>query len=202
MQNTRTEILDYLNTHPSSSATEMGRFLEMTPANIRYHLAILEEGSLVQVSGQRTAGGAGRPILLYNLTPQFLGDNLPKLVEVMFDAFNELADPFPILDMIASNLSENNSTANANPITRYNFAVEKLNRLKYHANWGAHPEGPRVELRHCPYKEIAQKNSLICQVDQLLLSRLFRIPLNLTRKREFGSNPFSPCIFQTIQLEE
>ena len=202
MQNTRTEILDYLATHPGSTVGEISHFLDMTPANIRYHLVILEDENFIQISGQRSAGGAGRPILLYNLTPQILGDNLPRLVEVMLDTLKELAEPDPILDLIASKLTDNYSTDKANPITRYNTAVEQLNQLKYHAGWGAHPEGPRVELRHCPYQDIADKNSLICQVDQKLVSHLFQIPFRLTQKRDFGSNPFSPCIFQTFQSEE
>jgi predicted ArsR family transcriptional regulator len=53
----------------------------MTPANIRYHLDILEKEGLVQVGDKRPTGGAGRPILLYRLTSFSLGDNMIPLLE-------------------------------------------------------------------------------------------------------------------------
>lgn len=200
MQPTRREILNYLQHNPSISAGELARVLDMTPANIRYHLDILLEKGEVQISGQRPAGGAGRPIYLYNLSSQTLGDSLPELLEAVFESFENHSDPDLIIDMIASSLANEYWPGKGNRITLFNQAVEYLNGLNYHASWGAHPDGPRVELRHCPYRDLAQTNPLICQVDQLFLTKLFQLPLFLTQKRVFGNNPFSPCIFQTLQV--
>ena len=202
MQITRSKILHYLQHNPGKSAGELGRVLEMTTANIRYHLDILLEGGDVQISGQRPAGGAGRPIYLYNLSSQILGDSLPGLLEAVFKTIEKHPDPELILEMIASRLADKHSPEKVNLITLYNLAVDYLNYLNYHASWGAHSEGPRVELRHCPYRDLAQTNPIICQVDQILLSRLFQIPLTLTQKRVFGNYPFSPCIFQTSQSQK
>ena len=202
MQITRSKILQYLQHNPGKSAGELGRYLEMTTANIRYHLDILLENEDVQISGQRPAGGAGRPIYLYNLSSQILGGSLPELLEAVFESIKKHPDPDPILEMIASRLADKHLPEKVNLITLYNQAVEYLNSLNYHASWGAHPEGPRVELRHCPYRDLARTNHLICQVDQILLSNLFQIPLILTQKRDFGNNPFSPCIFQTSNSQK
>ncbi len=199
MQITRSKILQYLQFNPGKSAGELGRFLEMTTANIRYHLNILLDMGEVQISGQRPAGGAGRPIYLYNLSSQTLGDSLPGLLGAIFESIEKHPDPDSILEMIASRLADKHLPGKVNRITLYNLAVEYLNSLNYHASWGAHPEGTRVELRHCPYRDLARTNPLICQVDQILLSKLYQIPLILTQKRVFGNNPFSPCIFQISQ---
>lgn len=202
MQRTRSKILHYLHLNPGKSAGELGRFLEMTTANIRYHLDILSDKGDIQISGQRPAGGAGRPIYLYNLSSQSLGDNLAGLLEAVFESIEKHPDPDSILEMIASRLADKHLPEKVNRITLYNLAVEYLNSLNYHASWGAHLEGPRVELRHCPYRDLARTNPLICQVDQLLLSRLFQISLVLNQKRVFGNNPFSPCTFQTSQSQK
>jgi predicted ArsR family transcriptional regulator len=199
MQITRSKILNYLQHNPGKSAAELGRVLEMTPANMRYHLDILLDQGEVQISGQRPAGGAGRPIHLYNLSSQTLGDSLPALLQAVFASLEKHPDPDPLLEMIASSLADKHLPGKNNRVTLYNLAVEYLKSFNYHASWGAHPEGPRVELRHCPYGDLARTNPKICQVDQILLSKLFQIPLILTQKRVFGNNPFSPCVFQTSQ---
>ena len=81
MQKTRREILDYLADHPRAAAGEIARYLDLTSANIRYHLDKLSMEGLVQITSERKAGHAGRPILLYNLSPDSLGENLSHLIK-------------------------------------------------------------------------------------------------------------------------
>ncbi len=199
MQATRKKIIDHLFHNPEASAGDLGRVLEMTPANIRYHLGILLENNQVQISGQRPAGGSGRPLYLYNLSSETLGDNLLTLLDVLFETLEEQKESEKILESIATKLAKSFLPDNVNLITRYNAAVDHLNKLNYHASWDASPEGPRVALRHCPYRDLALSHPQICQVDQILLSGLFQIPLHLTQRRRFGSNPFSRCIFNPAQ---
>ena len=196
MQNTRTRILDYLDTHPGSSAADIGRFLDMTPANIRYHLAILEKEERVQLSGKRPAGGSGRPILLYNLTSQSLGDNTQPLVGAILDALAEGDDYQLILERIISHLLEDFDIESRNQITSFNQAVAFLNDHHYRASWKATPEGPQIELRHCPYQDIAITHPQLCQIDTQFIRSVFDQDLELIQKKEFGTNPFSPCIFK------
>ncbi len=196
MQNTRTAILDYLDTHPDSSAAEIGRLLEMTPANIRYHLAILEKEGLIQVSGKRPAGGSGRPILLYNLNSQCLGDNTIPLVGAFLDALVEGDDYLLILERIISHLGEDFEFDAQNRISSFNQAVAFLNDHHYRASWKATPEGPQIELRHCPYQDLATTHPQLCQIDTKFIKSLFDLDLEFIQKREFGTNPFSPCIFK------
>lgn len=202
MSATRERILNYLADHSWASAADLARALEMTGANIRYHLKILIDQGQVQISGRRPAGGSGRPILLYNLSSGILGENLEQLLAAFLEDLGEesdIADPSQqtASQRIAARMIEVRGEDSLTPIARYNQAVEYLNQRCYHASWGASPEGPRVELRHCPYRKIALAYPLLCQVDQDLISMLFATPLHLTRKRSFGNNPYSPCIFTT-----
>ena len=196
MQSTRQQILAYLNTHPAASAVEISRSLDLTPANIRYHLGLLSESGLVQVSGKRGTGGAGRPIKLYNLTSSSLGTNIELLLGAILESLAVKKSANSNLRSIAETLAAKTNLNPDNRILRFNQALEYLNQLNYHASWEAHPDGPQVMLRHCPYRDLARDHTHLCQFDNHLISILFDTPLELTQKRSFGKNPFSPCIFK------
>ena len=201
MQTTRNGILEYLKTHPGSSAGELGRFLEMTPANIRYHLAILEKDGQVQLSGQRSGGYAGRPILLYNLTSQTLGENTQGLLGFLLKGLGDGEEYQGMLERITDFILEDYHPEPGNLISTFNQAVALLNENHYRASWKATPDGPQIELRHCPYRDLAITHPQLCQIDEKLISRIFNTGLVLNQKREFGSNPFSPCIFKSPTKE-
>ena len=196
MQKTRQQILTYLNTHPGATALEISRYLDLTPANIRYHLGLLVTSGLIQISGKRGPGGAGRPTKLYNLTSRSLGSNIESLLAVILETLGSDISAGETLRSIAEIMAEKAGLKPGYRIQKYNQALEYLNQLDYHANWEAHPQGPQVILRHCPYRDIAKDQDQICQIDSYLLSILFDTNLELTRKRSFGTNPFSPCIFK------
>lgn len=196
VQKTRAKILDYLDTHPSSSAAEISRFLQLTPANIRYHLTILEKRALVQITDLRPAGGSGRPILLYNLTSQNLGTNLQHLMGVLLDVIQEDDEYEVLLDRITNGFLKDFQPETGNRISIYNQAILFLNENNYRASWKATPEGPQIELRHCPYYDLAKTQPQLCQIDEKVISKIFETELLLTKKRDFGTNPFSPCVFK------
>ena len=195
MQSTRGEILSYLAKNPGASAHEISRYLEMTPANIRYHLDLLRDDGRVQVIEKRSPGGAGRPIHLYSLTSLALGHNLEGLLTATLEAIRGDHGAESTLKDIASHLVRDFNFGDHNPITRINQAIDYLNQLNYHAIWEVHPEGPQIELRHCPYGLLARDLHQICQIDKELITILVDQPVELIRKRSFAGFPYSPCIF-------
>jgi predicted ArsR family transcriptional regulator len=195
MQSTRSRIIHFLKSNSAASAGDLARTLDMTTANIRYHLEILLEEGHLQITGQRQAGGAGRPIYLYTLSSAFLGENLTALSGALLAALAE--GDQPIYRVAAEKLANSGIPEQTNRISRYNLAVERLNTMNYHASWQARPDGPQVELRHCPYRDLALTHPQICLIDQELVSRLFDIPMEMIQKRDFGQNPYSPCIFSS-----
>jgi len=196
MQKTRQSILAYLTHNPGSSAADLARALEMTPANIRYHLNLLLDEGKLQISGSRPVGGAGRPISLYHISSTNLGDSLQHLLAALLEVISEQGNE-AVLEKIGDKMVKIEDGYFLNRINRFNQSVEYLNNLKYHASWEARLGGPRVELRHCPYKELALSHPQICLIDQSIISKLFNTPMVLTQKRLFGKNPFSPCVFQS-----
>jgi predicted ArsR family transcriptional regulator len=195
MQKTREEILSYLARNPGSSAREIGRFLDMTPANIRYHLDLLINSGKVQVGEKRSPGGAGRPNLLYTLTSLSLGINLEGLLTACLDVIGEVRESDQAIKDIAAKLAKDFDSNDKRTIIRINQAIDYLNQLNYHAIWEVHPGGPQIELRHCPYGSLAQEHQVICQIDQKLISDLIGRPVEMIKKRSFAGLPHSPCIF-------
>ena len=198
MQSTRKEILAYLAKNPGASAHEISRYLEMTPANIRYHIDLLSEGGWIQVTEKRSPGGAGRPIHLYSLSSSSLGLNLEGLLTATLEAIRENHRARSTLKDIAASLVKDFDSGNHNQITRINQAVDYLNQMNYHAIWEVHPEGPQIELRHCPYGLLAQDFHQICQIDRELITLLVDKPVELMKKRSFDGHPYSPCIFHLV----
>jgi len=196
VQSTRQKILAYLNSHPGAAAVEISRSLDLTAANIRYHLGLLIESGWVQISGKRGTGGAGRPIKLYNRTSSTLGTNIELLLGAMLESLAAKKSADSDLLSIAETLAAKTNLNPDNRILRFNQALEYLNKLNYHASWEARPDGPQVMLRHCPYRDLAKDDTQLCQFDNHLVSILFDTSLELTQKRSFGNNPFSPCIFK------
>jgi predicted ArsR family transcriptional regulator len=195
MQKTRVSILAYLKDHHSVSAGDLARVLEMTPANIRYHLDILRESGLIQVTGTRSAGGSGRPIILYNISSPSLGENLETLLRAFLEIIEIQSDPDSFRKDLVEHIWANRFSENLSDIQRFNLAVDFLSELNYHASWQARPDGPQVELRHCPYRALAIDNHKICQIDEVLISVMVNRPMRLVQKRTFADNPYSPCIF-------
>ena len=77
----------------------------------------------------------------------------------------------------------------------FNQAIAILDEFGYLASWKATRDGPQVELKHCPYRELALDHPQLCQIDERILSELFEMDLRLIKRREFGKNPYTPCIF-------
>jgi predicted ArsR family transcriptional regulator len=203
MQITQEKILNYLQTHPPASAGEISRYLKMTAANIRYHLDQMEEEGLVNVIGNRPAGGVGRPILLYSLTSASLGENLIPVLKAFLLEISGSQSTEDKIGPIVHNLIDGKVQGSLNRVQRFNEGIAFLNTMNYHASWEARPQGPRVELRHCPYRDLAQTHPALCELDQIMLRELLGSELVLSQKRTFGKNPFSPCVFEiTGQLEE
>lgn len=198
MQITRERILQYLQGHPPSSAREISRYLEMTPANIRYHLERLIDDGLVFIAGKRPSGGVGRSILLYTLTSVSLGDNLIPLLQAFLSTLDESENQEQLLELIIGKMTGRIIEGRRNRVQRFNQGVDLLNAMNYHASWEARPQGPQVELRNCPYHNLARTHPILCQLDEKLLQEIYGTRMNLIQKKDFEKDPLSPCIFLTI----
>jgi len=199
MQRTRNQILTYLKTYKSASAQELSGALSVTAANIRHHLHLLMDDGKVQSTGKRRGKGPGRPQILYGLTSRALEDNLQGFIRAVLETVEQSsADDTALREayrQIAHHLLGDRETKTAPPVDRLNEAVEQLNELHYHASWEAHPAGPRVLFKHCPYRSLPQEYPGLCSMDAFLVSELTGEAMELIQRRIWNGSDQTGCVF-------
>ncbi len=178
MRTSRQKILDYLKTHPVSTAGELSRAMQMTPANARHHLKILVDQGVVSQVGQRTVvNQPGRPEKIYRLAETLRQNNLGPLASLLFDVIGKSSDSErfeQLLQDLAGKMVEL-AGVEAPPRSlgsRLVQAMQKLNHLHYQARWEARPGAPDIYFGLCPYQEIIADHPELCRMDAIILQRL------------------------------
>lgn len=197
MKSTRKRLIDYLNTRRVATAMELSHALQVSPADIRHHLAILQARGTVEEVGARKTGGRGRPAALFSLSKQVLGDNLDNLSSALLaDALEKTSHEghSRLLKRIASRLQGDFKT-NGSLTNRLYQSINRLNQMNYQARWEAHSNAPHLILGHCPYSDIISNHPELCQMDAELLAGLLGKTVKQTAKlvQFAGGAPF--CIF-------
>jgi predicted ArsR family transcriptional regulator len=199
----RLRIHEYLRVHQTATSTELSHALQMTPANIRHHLAILESNDIIELAGQKRGEGRGRPVNVFSLSRRVLGDNLDRLVDAMFSEWMRGISQEAQVDLLqavahrlafpAGGGKEDNESLGITQ--RLSKAVKRLNELHYQARWEAGAQGPRIILGHCPYKVVIDSHPELCQIDAFILSTRLDAPARQITKLEQGmcGTPF--CAF-------
>jgi predicted ArsR family transcriptional regulator len=208
---TRQRILDHLDKFQSATATELGLALQLTAANIRYHLAILQEQGLIQAGGRSPQPGAGRPAGLFRRaqTAHNLGGLAHALmVELVQD--HASAHQEVLLQRLAQNMAsgiENQdqhgdqlASASGHLTGRLSVAVQRLDQMGYRARWEAHLDGPTIRLGHCPYRAILDGHPELCRLDAHLLQQLVGHQVEQTAKLAQSNRGVPYCLFQLRDL--
>jgi predicted ArsR family transcriptional regulator len=197
MQLTRKQIIEYLNTKHTATATGLSQALNVTAANIRHHISELIRQDILEEVGNLPTQGRGRPTKLYCLSKGALNHNLDYLADILLKviAQGELEDnsqnPFTkIAHQMLKNLDIPTS-----PIKRLTQAMEWLNDHNYQSRWEASPKGPRVVLGYCPYVAILDTNPEMCQIDTSLLSQLVGLSMEQIAKLERAPQGIRHCVF-------
>jgi len=197
MQHTRQQIIDYLQANRMATSIEMSHVLLVTAANIRHHLGLLIESGLVQEVGKEPVRGRGRPTKLYSLTENALKHNLDGLASALLNTLSkDKSDTNDTLSQTAIHLLGEPPTS-LNAHIQLNWAVEKLNQLKYQASWEASPNGPRIILRNCPYALILSEHPELCDLDAALLTKLLNQPFEQSAKLKRSPDGSPHCAFIT-----
>jgi predicted ArsR family transcriptional regulator len=197
-QTTRLRILDHIRHRNTASAAELSRLLGMTGANIRHHLAVLEENDLIEVVSKRQ-DGRGRPMMIYGLSRQSLGDALDKLSSALLEEW--FTDPHKgerdaNLRALANRMGAAFiCEAPATLIKRLTDTYRYLNQFHYQARWEAGASGSLVFLGHCPYSAILGKHPELCQMDAYLLEKLTGRAVIQTARLELALDGLPQCIF-------
>jgi predicted ArsR family transcriptional regulator len=198
-KSTRSRILDYLRKQQTASALELSRLLAMTGANIRHHLAVLESNGLIECIRQQREG-RGRPVNIYGLSRQFLGDGQGELAGAILNVWLKNAPEAVFnarLRSVAILLVGDNLPGHEVLLTqRLNSLVDRLNTLHYQARWEAGVNGPNVILGYCPYAAIIAAHPELCLMDEFLLAQWTGFPIEPTAILQTGIKGYPACTFR------
>lgn len=171
VKSTRQRILEILSNQELASAAELSRALNVTRANVRYHLKNMESEGLVIAQDPKQSGRRGRPARRFSLASKALKDNYDILSVALLEAMIERTLEHE-LELLLRRVAENISAGfkSRGPLgSRLVQAVDQLNAKHYHARWEAHADSPQVIFEHCPFASLRPKYPILCQVDKNLL---------------------------------
>jgi predicted ArsR family transcriptional regulator len=172
----RQKIFELIQKHQLVTVSELNLYLDMTPANIRHHLAVLQMEGLVEKIDKRERNSKGRPEAVYSVSNIFIEDGLESLSNGILKIWLA-SEPLDHVDIkmkaIARLLAEDGLGQINYPIAKkLTEAMNYLNSLHYQAHWEASLSGPRIIFGHCPYQKIISRNPEICMMDKYLLEEL------------------------------
>lgn len=177
-RSTRMEILELLRRRGRSSAETIANDLGVTPNAVRQHLTNLERDGLVASQPERS--GRGRPSLLFALTERadaVFPKRYGQLATMVLQEIQEMAGP-EALDDIFARIAARHATAIEHDLEGLRFD-ERLNRV---VSWigragtlveqSETPEGVRVTIHNCPFRNTALKFPQVCSITPQLITRL------------------------------
>lgn len=200
METSRQKLFEYIRAKRAVTIPEISQALQMTPANARHHLKILQNQGLIEVVGTQKNLIRGHPSKIYKLVDCILGNNIDKLSSILLSEMKTSRDQDydNFLKKIAHKIIHNNhqpGNSVRSLTNRLFFAIEQLNKMYYFARWEAHANSPRVIFGNCPYKSIIDANPDLCRIDKYILEELLDTRVEQTLKLGVDAKGLKQCIF-------
>ena len=177
-RSTRMEVLELLRRKGHASAETIAAELLVTPNAIRQHLTNLERDGLVVSSPEKSR--RGRPSLLFSLTER--ADSVfPKrygqLATMVLQEVQEMGGP-DALDEVFERMATRHADAIAGNLEGLEFdeklkrVVAWIGRAGTLAEQTDTPEGVKVTIHNCPFRNTALKFPQVCTITPHLISQL------------------------------
>ena len=177
-RSTRMEILELLRRRGRCSAETIANDLGVTANAIRQHLTNLERDGLVVSQPERS--GRGRPALLFALTERadaVFPKRYGQLATMVLQAVQDMGGP-EALDEVFARVAARHAAAIERDLDGLEFD-EKMHRV---VSWigragtlveqSDSPEGIKVTIHNCPFRNTALKFPQVCSITPQLISRL------------------------------
>ncbi len=159
-QSTSQEILTLLSSNPLLTVKEISQRLNLTKADIRYHISRLEaEGQIKSASAQpkQVQTKPGRPAKVFTVSDQVYPDNIKELMQTWFS----LSGLKPETLQTAAQLMVNNfaisDTLLHSVFQTMNHIITELNHRHYNARWEIKPHGPVIYFLIAHTKALSHK---------------------------------------------
>ncbi len=202
-KNTRQQILEAISNHQQATVDDIILFIQqhfqnfITPVTVRHHLHILEENELVTVAVSTTHLKPGRPKHSYQLTDK-ASRVLPRNYQRLADALlQRIAEPSSspvnvIFEGIGSQLAGGTTFQSGSWENRLDGVLQHLNKQGYVASYERTYDGYILHTSNCPYHEIAQHNSHLCQIDMYYIATLLGV---IPRRLSFLMDESERCSY-------
>jgi len=177
-RSTRMEVLELLRRKGRCSAETIATDLGVTTNAVRQHLTNLEREGLVQSQPERS--GRGRPALLFALTERadaVFPKRYGQLATMVLQEVQEMGGP-EALDELFARVARRHAAAIEQNLEGLDFN-EKMSRIVAWigragtlAEQSESPEGMKITIHNCPFRNTALKFPQVCSITPQLISHL------------------------------
>src|SRR3989440_6295839 len=183
-RSTRMEILELLRRRQAASAETISTELGITPNAVRQHLTNLERDGYVRSEPVRHK--RGRPSLLFSLTDRadaVFPKRYGQLATMVLTELQEMGGP-ELLDQVFERVAHRHAEAVAPTMDGLDFdqrltrLVEWIARAGTLAEREETPEGVRVTIHNCPFRNTALKFPQVCTITPQLIVELLGRPVS------------------------
>lgn len=165
---TEQEILNLLTKSKPLSILEMAELLNLTKADIRYHIKnLLTKNKIIKISPKE--GVPGRPAFRYKISDDEFKHNLDFLTNGLISLFKDESDLLiKLSDYYMSDFSPNK---NQTIINKLNSLILKLLEMNYSPRWETQFQGPIIYFGNCPYRKLIENHPELCELDKMIISK-------------------------------
>lgn len=177
-RSTRMEVLELLRRNGACSAETISADLDVTPNAVRQHLINLERDGFVVSRPEK--GGRGRPALLFELTERadaVFPKRYGQLATMVLREVEESGGP-EALDEIFAKVAARHARAIEHDLVGLDFdekvnkVVAWIGRAGTLAVQSETPEGVKVTIHNCPFRNTALKFPQVCTITPQLINQL------------------------------
>lgn len=184
-------IIYFLSNNKPSTVLTLSKNLNLTKADIRYHLKTLINSDIVRkIEFDGTSAPRGRPSARFTISPNTLPNNFSELLEILL--INNPGDKDIFANISQKILANMKLTNRASNFEKLNELIKELNQRNYDSRWETHTDGPIIFISNCPYRSLLNKFPGFCKMDKIVISQY--IGKNIDHKNSFIEN--TKCSFQ------
>ncbi len=177
-RSTRMEVLEHLRRKGHASAEAIASDLGVTPNAVRQHLTNLERDGFVVSQPERRA--RGRPSLLFSLTEradQVFPKRYGQLATMVLQEVQDMGGDTALDEIFARVAARHAAVIEPNLEgldfdQKLNKVVAWIGRAGTLAEQTETPEGVKVTIHNCPFRNTALKFPQVCTITPHLMSRL------------------------------
>jgi predicted ArsR family transcriptional regulator len=198
--NSDADLLDLIRIAGPLSVSELADAMEVTATAVRQRLTRLMNQSMIEREAIRA--GRGRPKHRYSLTDKGVrqtGSNFTDLALALWGEIKMVGDENvgrDLLKRISRALAAGYASQiqGTSPAERLQSLADLLEQRRIPVSIGTSGDHTTLTAHACPYPNLAEKDSSVCQMEKMMFSELIGSEVELTQCRRDGGGE---CRFET-----